>query len=187
MKAVRGAEISLDSLNRRTDQQTAPLDRTSGKPPTTDGFSPIFEAFNAGYSVEDIHDGYENRPFLPFQNPETCRFSKQELAALGPMTDALYRKAKAARLSGQRHPPHFRCGEASRTVPPSYHMVDTCAAEFSAQTPYFYSVPMTTYCEARDFVRGRKQKTILVLGSGPIRIGQGIEFDYSSVHCVMDA
>ncbi len=62
-----------------------------------------------------------------------------------------------------------------------YKMVDTCAAEFEAQTPYFYSVYNTTDTdEAKERVTDRKK--ILVLGSGPIRIGQGIEFDYCSVH-----
>ena len=61
-------------------------------------------------------------------------------------------------------------------------MVDTCAAEFEAKTPYFYSVPGGQHCDAREKRGGRP--TVVVLGSGPIRIGQGIEFDYSSVHCV---
>ena len=62
-----------------------------------------------------------------------------------------------------------------------YKMVDTCAAEFEAQTPYFYSVYNTSDTdEAKERVTDRKK--ILVLGSGPIRIGQGIEFDYCSVH-----
>ena len=60
-----------------------------------------------------------------------------------------------------------------------YKIVDTCAAEFEAETPYFYS----TYDDVTESVRTDKKK-ILVLGSGPIRIGQGIEFDYCSVHCV---
>ena len=60
-----------------------------------------------------------------------------------------------------------------------YKIVDTCAGEFEAETPYFYS----TYDDETESVRTDKKK-ILVLGSGPIRIGQGIEFDYCSVHCV---
>ena len=63
-----------------------------------------------------------------------------------------------------------------------YKMVDTCGAEFDAETPYFYST-WDTVCESRAFPRSGKP-VIMVLGSGPIRIGQGIEFDYSSVHCV---
>ena len=61
-------------------------------------------------------------------------------------------------------------------------MVDTCGAEFDAETPYFYST-YDRYCESLAFPRSGKP-VIMVLGSGPIRIGQGIEFDYSSVHCV---
>ena len=63
-----------------------------------------------------------------------------------------------------------------------YKMVDTCGAEFKAETPYFYST-YDEHCEARELDKSDKEK-IIVLGSGPIRIGQGIEFDYSSVHCV---
>ena len=63
-----------------------------------------------------------------------------------------------------------------------YKMVDTCAAEFNAATPYFYST-FDQFCEARRFRRSGRP-VVMVLGSGPIRIGQGIEFDYSSVHCV---
>lgn len=64
-------------------------------------------------------------------------------------------------------------------------MVDTCAAEFAAQTPYFYST-WDEENEAKEFLEERAsgKQTILVFGSGPIRIGQGIEFDYASVHCV---
>ena len=69
-------------------------------------------------------------------------------------------------------------------IVPGYNMVDTCAAEFEAVTPYFYS----NYASENEAVDERDRKTakgkILVLGSGPIRIGQGIEFDYCSVHCV---
>ncbi|MFR7855762.1 MAG: ATP-grasp domain-containing protein, partial [Acutalibacteraceae bacterium] len=64
----------------------------------------------------------------------------------------------------------------------SYKMVDTCGAEFDAETPYFYST-YDSECESRSFKKSGKP-TVIVLGSGPIRIGQGIEFDYSSVHCV---
>ena len=61
----------------------------------------------------------------------------------------------------------------------SYKMVDTCAAEFEAATPYYYSV----YGGENESVETNPPKKVLVLGSGPIRIGQGIEFDFCSVHC----
>jgi carbamoyl-phosphate synthase large subunit len=61
----------------------------------------------------------------------------------------------------------------------AYKMVDTCAAEFEAKTPYYYS----TASGANEAFSNDTNK-VLVIGSGPIRIGQGIEFDYCSVHCV---
>lgn len=65
-------------------------------------------------------------------------------------------------------------------IQPSFSVVDTCAAEFAAQTPYYYS----DYCVANEVDTTKRKKKIMVLGSGPIRIGQGIEFDYCSVHSV---
>ena len=66
---------------------------------------------------------------------------------------------------------------------PVYNMVDTCAGEFSAETPYFYAISKGED-EAKPFIEKSTKPRIIVLGSGPIRIGQGIEFDYASVHCV---
>ncbi|RIL77815.1 carbamoyl-phosphate synthase large subunit, partial [Staphylococcus equorum] len=64
-------------------------------------------------------------------------------------------------------------------IQPVYKMVDTCAAEFESTTPYFYG----TYEEENESIVADKEK-IIVLGSGPIRIGQGVEFDYATVHAV---
>jgi carbamoyl-phosphate synthase large subunit len=63
-------------------------------------------------------------------------------------------------------------------------MVDTCGGEFEAKTPYFYSIQNGTENEALPFIQKSVKQRIVVLGSGPIRIGQGIEFDYACVHCV---
>ncbi|MDR0197896.1 MAG: carbamoyl-phosphate synthase large subunit, partial [Oscillospiraceae bacterium] len=65
-----------------------------------------------------------------------------------------------------------------------YKMVDTCGGEFEAETPYFYSIRNGTENEALPFIEKSEKQRIVVLGSGPIRIGQGIEFDYACVHCV---
>ena len=65
-------------------------------------------------------------------------------------------------------------------IRPTYKLVDTCAAEFDAETPYFYSC----YEEENEALHDPQAKKVLVIGSGPIRIGQGVEFDYCSVHCV---
>lgn len=76
---------------------------------------------------------------------------------------------------------------AINTAPPKpliYKMVDTCGGEFAARTPYFYSIQNGTENEALPFIEKSQKPRIIVLGSGPIRIGQGIEFDYACVHCV---
>ena len=65
-------------------------------------------------------------------------------------------------------------------VLPSYKIVDTCGAEFEAVSPYYYS----TYDSEDEAAAAGKERKVMVIGSGPIRIGQGIEFDYCSVHCV---
>ncbi len=68
------------------------------------------------------------------------------------------------------------------TFSPSYKIIDTCAAEFESSTPYFYS----TYSKYNESNTDTKKEKVLVLGSGPIRIGQGIEFDYATVHCIKE-
>ncbi|MBP0967916.1 MAG: carbamoyl-phosphate synthase large subunit, partial [Oscillospiraceae bacterium] len=104
------------------------------------------------------------------------------------LTEDLYRTAKQfgypdatiRAISNQDLP--------EQRIRPIYRMVDTCAGEFAAETPYFYGVyhpdAHEFANEAAHFLAGREHKTVVVLGSGPIRIGQGIEFDYSAVHCV---
>ena len=80
---------------------------------------------------------------------------------------------------------NLACSESGETNPKLlYKMVDTCGGEFAAQTPYFYSIQNGTENEALPFVAKSQKPRIVVLGSGPIRIGQGIEFDYACVHCV---
>ena len=109
------------------------------------------------------------------------RLAEYEAALEQGLTPELYREGKRLgytdaairRISGARELPEFRA---------AYKMVDTCGAEMDAETPYFYATA-DEVCESRSFRRSGKP-VVMVLGSGPIRIGQGIEFDYSSVHCV---
>jgi len=75
---------------------------------------------------------------------------------------------------------HIHRLRQDKGVIPTYKLVDTCAAEFDAETPYFYSC----YEEENEATHDPNAKKVLVIGSGPIRIGQGVEFDYCSVHCV---
>ncbi|MBQ4042635.1 MAG: carbamoyl-phosphate synthase large subunit [Clostridia bacterium] len=177
MKAVRGAEISLDTLNAAPRDSRPVLQRLADRDDRR--IFTVFEAIKAGISNEQIHEITKIDPFFLDKLRNLADYEARLTAE--PMSDALYREGKRlgytdraiARISGKPELPHLDA---------SYKMVDTCAAEFPARTPYFYSC-YDRECEARSFVTGDKPK-IIVLGSGPIRIGQGIEFDYSSVHCV---
>ena len=176
LKAVRGAEIGLDTLNA-PPLSDAPLRERLAAQDDRRLFT-VFEALKAGVSVEEIHEITRIDPWFlwPLQ-----RLAEFEAKIAGGLSDSNYHEAKALgytddalrRLSGRTDLPGR---------PFSYKMVDTCGAEFDAETPYFYS-SADEYCESRAFPRSGKP-VVMVLGSGPIRIGQGIEFDYSSVHCV---
>ena len=177
MKAVRGAEIGLDTLNA-PPLHDAPVAQRLQEQNDHRLFT-IFEALKQGVSVEEIHSVTRIDPWFLHKLAGLAAFEQSiEGKALSPEE---YKKAKLlgypdaalCRITGMEKMPG---------MPMSYKMVDTCAAEFDAETPYFYS-GFDEYCEASNFPRSGKP-VVMVLGSGPIRIGQGIEFDYSSVHCV---
>ncbi len=177
MKAVRGAEIGLDSLNALPIDD-APVKERLARQDDRRIFT-VFEALKTGVSVEEIHEITKIDKWFLNRMLHLAQF--EEKLQQQPFTDELYQEAKLLgypdkvikRLSGAKEVPEFSF---------SYQMVDTCAAEYAAKTPYFYS-SFGNFCESRAFRRSGKP-VIMVLGSGPIRIGQGIEFDYSSVHCV---
>ena len=178
MKAVRGAEIGMDSLNRKPDpEDDAPIWERLRRVDDHRLFT-VFEALKSGVSVEEIHAITKIDPWFLSKIKHLADF---EATLSGDLTEAQYETGKRlgytdealARLSGGKLPAHRDA---------VYKMVDTCGAEFDAETPYFYS-SYDRFCESRTFPRSGRP-VIMVLGSGPIRIGQGIEFDYSSVHCV---
>lgn len=183
MKAVRGAEISLDSLNlpkldKISDKQIEQLLTECND----ERLFVIFAALQRGISCEFIHEVTRIDKWFLYKLAHLAALEKE--LADGHFTVELYKRAKKLgypdkvieRLSG--------C-EIKHPLRASYKMVDTCAAEFEAETPYFYST-YDEINEADQFIKARNtgKKTIIVFGSGPIRIGQGIEFDYASVHCV---
>ncbi|MBR6917623.1 MAG: carbamoyl-phosphate synthase large subunit [Clostridia bacterium] len=177
MKALRGAEISLDTLNAPPLSDKPVKERLAEQ--NDRRLFTVYEALKSGVKVDEIHDITKIDKFFidKIKNIAECEAS---LCGVAPDRE-LYMKAKRlgftdgaiARLSGTDVFPEFSY---------SYKMVDTCGAEFEAETPYFYSC-CDDDCESRSHVRSGKP-VVIVLGSGPIRIGQGIEFDYSSVHCV---
>ena len=178
MKAVRGAEISLDTLN------AAPLDDKPVRERLHDQndrrLFTVFEALKAGVSIDEIFEITKIDRWFLSRMLNLANF-EDRLAKEG-LTLENYREAK--KLGYPDSALKRLCGvdEMPEKCAFSYKMVDTCAAEYCAQTPYFYSTTDAA-CESRSFVRTGKP-VVMVLGSGPIRIGQGIEFDYSSVHCV---
>ena len=183
MKAVRGAEISTSTMNYKKFIHSTKEELLAKLPEMTDErIFVVYAALKKGVSVDEVFNITKiDRWFLnKFKN----LIAYEEKIAQEKLTKALYEEGKRlgyldkdiAAISGQKVP--YR-----RKV--AYKMVDTCAAEFPAKTPYFYSTS-DPYIndEAKPFVEKSKKKRIVVIGSGPIRIGQGIEFDYSSVHCV---
>ncbi len=178
MKAVRGAEIGLDTLNNKAldGKDISKLLKTQDDLRL---FS-VFKALKSGITPEEIHEItmidewflYKLKNLADYEiQIENSPISKEQYIygkKLGYTDQAL------ERLSG---------GSLAFHRDAVYKMVDTCGAEFAAETPYFYST-FDTVCESRALERNEEKKRIIVLGSGPIRIGQGIEFDYSSVHCV---
>ena len=173
MKAVRGAEIGLETLNAEPIDD-APLRERLARLDDRRIFT-VFEAIKAGVSVEEISkitriDKWfieKLKNLADFENGFSGDGDYAEAKRLGYTDSALYK------LFGYT---------PKETQSLSYKIVDTCGGEYNAATPYFYSTT-DKRCESRSWRRSGKD-VVLVLGSGPIRIGQGIEFDYSSVHSV---
>ena len=178
MKAVRGAEISLDTLNA-VPKSDAPLEERLKETDDMRLFA-VFEAIKGGMSIEKIHEITKITEWFLLKLKNLADFEKS--IENGNIDEAKYIQGKnygytdaaLKRLSGVSELPMHK--EAV------YKIVDTCSRNMNTAAPYFYSTYGDT-CEARPLAESNKEK-IIVLGSGPIRIGQGIEFDYSSVHCV---
>ena len=143
----------------------------------------IAEALRKGITYEEIHD--ITMIDLWFIDKIQRIVEMEDALKAGPLTVELLKEAKRiefpdnviARLTGKKEAEikEMRYANGIKAV---FKMVDTCAAEFAASTPYYYSC-FGGECEANG---ERTKKKVSVLGSGPIRIGQGIEFDYCSVH-----
>ena len=188
MKAVRGAEISLDTLNLPKFATESEEDLWHIATHATDErLFAVYELLKRGVSIEKMHE--ETMIDCWFLSKILNLLNYERELAKGQLTQELYTQGKKlgypdstiARLSG--------C-EVKFQRKPTFKMVDTCAGEFAAHTPYFYATYDTEEAggedEALEFIgENREKQTVIVLGSGPIRIGQGIEFDYASVHCVM--
>ncbi|HOV41585.1 MAG TPA: carbamoyl-phosphate synthase large subunit, partial [Oscillospiraceae bacterium] len=183
MKAVRSIELGLDTMNLKKFEELSDEQVRERLCVIDDERSfLVFEALKRDISVDEIHEVTKiDKWFLE----KLLNLVKLERwLADGELTIEKYDIAKRfgyldstiERISGQK------CPARKRAV---FKMVDTCAGEFKAETPYFYST-FDEENEAKQFMERKNtgKKKVIVFGSGPIRIGQGIEFDYCSVHCV---
>lgn len=144
----------------------------------------LAEAFRRGYSLEDLHELTKiNFYFLDIvkhmaELEKTIEHHEDDVDVLRIAKKYGFSDHTIANLWDEDED-EVRKLRKENGIIPVYKMVDTCAAEFESQTPYFYS----TYDGENESHRSGK-KSVIVIGSGPIRIGQGVEFDYATVHCV---
>ncbi|MDD1704906.1 MAG: carbamoyl-phosphate synthase large subunit [Methanoregula sp.] len=176
-EAFMKAKRSLDTDVR---SHTSPSEiRMILSRPTDERFHCLFDAFRQGFTLAEIVELTSITPFFLEKIKNLVDFEgylagHHEPADIKQAKRRGFSNGEIAKLTGI-------APEDIRKIvgKPAYKMVDTCAAEFPATTPYFYS----TWDAACEIVPSERPK-VLILGSGPIRIGQGIEFDYCTVHAV---
>ncbi|GBF75499.1 carbamoyl phosphate synthase large subunit [Paenibacillus sp. 598K] len=192
-KAVRSLEIGAHRIYLKdAEQLDDAILRTRLQKPDDERMFLVAEAFRRGYALQEIQD-LTNIDWWFLDKLEAIVKFEDRLRKEA-LTDELLYEAKRmgftdraiAELRQEGQPgaeltreDDIRTHRLAQGLKPVYKMVDTCAAEFEATTPYYYS----TYETENEVLHTEKEK-VLVLGSGPIRIGQGIEFDYSTVHAV---
>jgi len=190
-KALRGLETGVDGFDEildLSDETATETLRRELRRPTAERIFYIGDAFRAGMSVEEVHElTHIDRWFL-VQIEELIQLEAQvrEIGAKGIDRDFLFRlkrkgfsDRRLAKLLGLREG-EMRKLRHELGVRPVYKRVDTCAAEFATSTAYMYS-SYEEECESNPSSRDK----IMVLGGGPNRIGQGIEFDYCCVHAAL--
>ncbi|WP_195572824.1 carbamoyl-phosphate synthase large subunit [Paenibacillus sp. 1001270B_150601_E10] len=193
-KAIRSLEIGAHRLYLKgTDELLQETLEARLKSPDDERLFLIAEAYRRGYTLQQIHDLTKVDWWFLDKLERMIKFEDQLTAEENLSSETLYEakrmgftdraiaEIRSAKLSVGTHltEAEVRTSRKEKGFIPVYKMVDTCAAEFEATTPYYYS----TYETENEVTESTKEK-IVVLGSGPIRIGQGIEFDYSTVHAV---
>jgi carbamoyl-phosphate synthase large subunit len=186
LKALRSTEY--DPAVDWVDVDDGTLEDEYLAKPTPDRPYAIFEAFDRGYSVDDVVD------LTGIKEWYVERFARVSEAvanaAEGDFTDAAVKGVTNAEIAATAG---ADVGTVETAVPGrTYKQVDTCAGEFAAQTPYYYSSrkpefvtgPFEGDAAAGELRVDRDVESVVVVGGGPIRIGQGVEFDYCSVHAI---
>ncbi|WP_428247603.1 carbamoyl-phosphate synthase large subunit [Ferrovibrio sp.] len=191
-KALRSMETGLTGLNElvipNVEDDDKELIKAALSRPTPDRLLVIAQAFRHGLTVEEIQGACKFDPWFLRQIEEIVR-TEQGLRKNGLPSDAValrqlkqmgFSDPRLAELTGTREA-DVAAARAKAKVHPVFKRVDTCAAEFESRTPYMYSTyefGESAECEAQPSER----KKVIILGGGPNRIGQGIEFDYCCVH-----
>ncbi|WP_010096749.1 carbamoyl-phosphate synthase large subunit [Ornithinibacillus scapharcae] len=186
LKGIRSMDIGTEELGLAglsftdTDEMKHRL-----KTPDDERIFILAEAFRRGITRQEIYELTKIDPFFLRKIEDLVQF--EETLSTNKFSKEVLQKAKQNGFSDnqiaklwevtEEEVYHYRLNEK---ILPVYKMVDTCAGEFESKTPYFYS----TYEEENESLTSARRK-VLVLGSGPIRIGQGIEFDYATVHSVL--
>ena len=185
LKAVRSLEVGLYHLELPS-MKNKTHDEIKNKILEQDDerLFAISEGMRQGMSLEEIHH-LTKIDFFFLRKIQGLIQTEKELGQTGKNPDLIL-KAKRQGFSDKYLASQFKESELEfslwrkkHKINPVFKMVDTCAAEFESSTPYYYS----SY-ESQDEVLDSNRKKVVVLGSGPIRIGQGIEFDYATVHAI---
>ncbi len=184
-KAVRSLEIDQKDFFSKEAHEASDEDlETKLVKVQDDRLFYIAEAFRRDYSISDVHELTKiNFYFLDIvkhivELEKEIQANPDDIATLKNAKKYGFSDDTIANLWNE-NVDQVRNLRKSNGIIPVYKMVDTCAAEFVSKTPYFYS----TYDFENESLKTNK-KSVLVVGSGPIRIGQGVEFDYATVHCV---
>ena len=178
-KALRGLEIGHVGLDNKSNYNDVPDKKIELrlKEPNASRIFYIKYALQKGYSIENIYKLTRIDPWFIHNIKEIVDFEKEiSLDNLLRAKQLGFSDAQIARLTNFDEL-SIRDLRKKQGIIPTFKLVDTCAAEFEAYTPYYYST-YETECEARV----SKKKKIMILGGGPNRIGQGIEFDYCCCH-----
>ncbi len=187
LKAIRSLEENLDSMEMpKIKEYSTEKIMDSLHHVDNERIWVIAEALRRGITLNEIYNITKIDKFFINKIDRIVRM--EEVLKTDKLTPEILKKAKKmgftdnviSRLS-QRPEEEIKKMRKENGIIANFKLVDTCAAEFEAQTPYYYS----SYDDENESIKSENNKKIVVLGSGPIRIGQGIEFDYCSVHSVI--
>ncbi len=185
LKAVRSLEIGTHHIEMKELEQLSDNDLIDKVIKAQDDrLFYVMEAIRRGYAIEELNEMtkidlfFLDKMLHIYEIEQELAANSQDFTTLKRAKQNGFTDKKIAEL-WQMTEQEIRDIRKENQLLPVYKMVDTCAAEFESATPYFYS----TYEFENESVRSEKE-SVLVLGSGPIRIGQGVEFDYATVHSV---